>query len=89
MMKCRRKEAKRLSELLEDDHDICVLLAFLRERVPGHIDLDALEAFYEIATSQSQALRAESHELGTWLYAQKTKQFARMLQTLDRVTRNV
>lgn len=83
VMKAQRKQVKKLSNLLGDDHDIAVLAGFVRENLQGRLDPDAMLAFDELAASQSNALRAEAHILGARVYAEKPKHLGRRITAWD------
>jgi len=83
IMKAQRKQVKKLSSLLGDDHDIAVLAGFVRENLQGRLDADAMLAFDELAAAQSNALRAEAHILGARVYAEKPKHLARKIAAWD------
>jgi len=83
VMKAQRKQVKKLSTLLGDDHDIAVLAGFVRENLQGRLDPDAMLAFDKLAASQSNALRAEAHILGARVYAEKPKHLGRRIAAWD------
>lgn len=70
-MKGFAAEAKRLAELLGDDHDLamlCETLAHDREALGGHDEIDALAG---LAGRRQDQLRAEARSLGLRLFAEK------------------
>src|SRR5262249_52690233 len=74
LMKAQAKEAKNLSKLLGEDHD----LAVLAETVRTDPELAALsgEVLPPIAEGRAELL-ADSRELGRAMYAEKPKHFER------------
>jgi hypothetical protein len=65
-MKAQAKEAKRLSKLLGEDHDLAVLAA----------EVDDPQLHDMIATRRADLL-AQARDLGRRVYAERPKHFAR------------
>lgn len=84
IMKSQRKQVNKLSNLLGDDHDIAILTGFIRDHLQGRLAPDALLAFDDLASSQSNALRTEAHMLGARIYAEKPKHLSLKLQQWDK-----
>lgn len=66
----RAGEAKELSRLLGDDHDICVLLAFAEGRGKTILSEDELAALTKISRSIQDELRALAKPRGTRLFSE-------------------
>ena len=66
----RASEAKELSRLLGDDHDIEVFLAFVAERGKAVLSEDELEALTKLCHSLQQELRQEARPRGARLFAE-------------------
>lgn len=74
-------EAHTLSDLLGDDHDLAVLLAWAQEHTEPEPELvEAVEA-------RRAALQQEAFELGARLYADRPKVFVRRLELLWEASR--
>ena len=65
-----RQEAKRLSDLLGDEHDLAVLAEAIGERA-GSLEYSA--ELLEVIGSRREKLRRKAFELGRKLYAQEAK----------------
>ena len=74
-------EAHTLSDLLGDDHDLAVLLAWAQEHTEPEPELvEAVEA-------RRAALQQEAVELGARLYTDRPKVFVRRLELLWEASR--
>jgi hypothetical protein len=73
-MKAQAKEAKRLSKLLGEDHDLAVLASLLRQDP----ELAALSAdLLDVIGERRGVLLERSRALGRRVYAERPKHFAR------------
>jgi CHAD domain-containing protein len=66
----RASEAKELSRLLGDDHDIHVLVGFVTERGKAALSADELHALTKFGRSLQDELRAEAKPRGVRLFAE-------------------
>jgi len=74
VMKAQAKEAKKLSKLLGEDHDLAVLSETLR--TDPELTRFA-EAFEPVIAKRRRKLLKRSRKLGRRVYAEKPKAFAR------------
>ncbi|MEQ8911744.1 MAG: CHAD domain-containing protein [Pseudomonadales bacterium] len=77
-----REQAKQLSDLLGDEHDLAVLAGALRE---SDADAELVDELIAHAKQRRKALRAEAFALGARLYAQPPADYARHAARLWRV----
>lgn len=68
-MKARAGMARRLSQLLGDDHDLAVLIAF----ASGHLDTKTARGLIASARAAQARIRVEAQPLGSQLYYEKPK----------------
>ena len=81
LLKAWAKEAKQLSDLLGDDHDLTVLQSLV-ERDAIVIDEDAAKALLlGLIERRQRELRADAHALGGRLFAEKPKRLTARLAT--------
>ncbi len=73
-------EAKRLSDLLGDDHDLAVLRRTLAAEPDAFGPPLELEALDGLIAGRSAELRAEAQPLGRRLYAEKPKAFRKRIE---------
>jgi CHAD domain-containing protein len=74
VMKAQAKEAKKLSKLLGEDHDLAVLASLLRQDP----ELAALSAdLLDVIAERRKVLLKKSRALGRRVYAERPKHFAR------------
>lgn len=70
VLSARASEAKELSRLLGDDHDLSVLLAFGRERAGRELPQEEFDALDRLCRSRQAELRAEARPRGERLFAE-------------------
>lgn len=80
VVKARYKEAKHLSDLLGDDHDLAVLRETLGEEAGG--DAGQRAELIALTRRRSGELRAEALSLGRRLFVEKPGDFAARLRAL-------
>lgn len=78
-LKARRREAKRLSDLLGDDHDLGVLRGTLLGDPETFGDTRSVIAVVGLLDRRRAALRAEAEPLGRRLFAENGKRFGKRL----------
>lgn len=79
-MKAARDEAKALSDLLGDDHDLVVLEETLRAEPEAFGGTEERAALLGLIAERSAQLRAAAQPLGERLYAEKPSRFARRVE---------
>ena len=80
LMKARRDEAKRLADLLGDDHDLSMLDLLLTEQAQDFPDPSEADAFREVLHESQQKLRGEAFIVGEPLFAEKPKHLGRRFE---------
>ena len=68
-MKARASTARQLSQLLGDDHDLAVLIAF----ASGHLEAKTARGLIALARAAQSRIRVEAQPLGSQLYYEKPK----------------
>lgn len=81
IFKSRRKEMKRLSDLLGDDHDLAVFAATLEGDQETFGAIQSLPLFYALIRERRGELQAEAHELGRLAFAEPPEALADRYQT--------
>lgn len=76
IMRPRRDQVKRLSDLLGDDHDLGVFRALLVDETDRFGRQRDLQALLALIDQRRRELEAWSHPLGQRLYAEKPKRYA-------------
>ncbi len=80
VLKATHKEAKRLGDLLGDDHDLAVLEQVIQDAEELSRGNGREQILLALAAQRSQQLRDAADELGSRLYAEQPKQLDRRLQ---------
>ena len=75
------KQAKRLTDLLGDDHDLCVLAAFIREHPHAKESPADVKLIESRITNRRATLQKQSRALGKKLYNQRPRDFLSRLHT--------
>ncbi len=81
-MNARRDEAKRLADLLGDDHDLAILQERLTKGRNPDLHPDALAATLAAVRRQSSELRDQARPLGQKLFAEKPRRHIKRLGRL-------
>lgn len=76
VVKARRKEAKRVSDLLGDEHDLTVYLETIGAMSDPSLDPRTIAHLEQLAIERRDELRAEARGLGERLWAEKPGRFA-------------
>lgn len=76
VIKARRRQAKRLSDLLGDEHDLTVYLDTLGTMNEPSLDPQAIARLEELALARRDRLRAAARGLGERLWAEKPGRLA-------------
>ena len=80
VMKATIDEAKKLADLLGDEHDLTVLDETLAAEPATFGDPDDIAALRELIAERRDELRAAARPLARRLYAEKPKRFAARLR---------
>jgi CHAD domain-containing protein len=72
-MSARASEAKELSRLLGEDHDLAVLIAFLRRQSGKHLDAGDVEAVVKLCRTCQEELRAQARPRGERLFVERPR----------------
>jgi len=75
LLKPTRSEAKALSDLLGDDHDLAVLEQVVRNALTDGVDKSRLVVLRALMRQRSSQLRDQAYWLGRRVYAEKPKAF--------------
>jgi CHAD domain-containing protein len=78
-LKTMQKQAKQLSDLLGDDHDLVVLRAFITENPERFNDDDHLQVLLALIQQRQLELQTSARLLGQRLYAEKPKAFRKRM----------
>jgi CHAD domain-containing protein len=70
-MSARASEAKELSRLLGDDHDLAVLIAFVSDQTGKHLEAGDVEALAKLCRTCQDELRAQARPRGERLFAER------------------
>jgi hypothetical protein len=82
VMQARIGEARRLADLLGDDHDLAVLQSALLGGPDLYGSGESLAPVLHAITAKQADLRAQADALGRRMYAEKPKQFIRRMHAL-------
>ncbi len=78
----RRDEAKKLSDILGDEHDLTVLNDVLQNEGPWVIGEERVTLLQDFIELRRGELRAQARTLGQRLYAEKPKHFERRIRQI-------
>lgn len=78
-LKTMQKQAKQLSDLLGDDHDLVVLRSFIIENPERFEDDDHLQVLLALIQQRQLELQTSARFLGQRLYAEKPKAFRKRM----------
>jgi hypothetical protein len=82
VLKARKHQLQKLSDLLGDDHDLVVLREFLCDKDETAAADACTAPLLDCIDQQQSTLRATAEKLGKKLYAGKTKHLAKRINTL-------
>lgn len=80
VLKGRRSEAKRLADLLGNDHDLAVLRQKLVEQPEGFGEVEHVTAFVGLIGRRQAELRVAAQPVGRRLFAEKAKRFGKRFE---------
>jgi CHAD domain-containing protein len=72
-MSARASEAKELSRLLGDDHDLAVLLAFVSDQAGKQLEAGDIEALAKLCRTCQDELRAQARPRGERLFVERPR----------------
>ncbi len=78
-LNARVAEARALSQLLGDDHDLALLVAFVKSEVGGELDTTQAAAIEKIARQRQEELRAVAHPRGVRLFTEGPRNLRRRM----------